>query len=148
MNRVLAISSFSVFSIVYAITGMAGSIVGQAVPELAKTTVSQGLVALALVIVLFLICVGLLRKFNIGSISDTRRMQIVAGVSLGMREKVVLLQVGAKQLVLAVTPGRIETLAVLEGDECLGSPVNPEEKATDRLFVQQLRQALKSRVDG
>jgi len=57
---------------------------------------------------------GVLRKFG-----GAGRMRVAGGLSLGMWEKIVLLQVGKKQLILGVTPGRIQTLHVLEGDDGL-----------------------------
>lgn len=41
-------------------------------------------------------------------------LRIIAGLSMGAREKIVLLQVGGQQLVLGVAPGRITTLHVLD----------------------------------
>jgi flagellar protein FliO/FliZ len=41
------------------------------------------------------------------------KLKIVGGVSLGARERVVLLQVGDQQLVVGVAPGQIQTLHVL-----------------------------------
>lgn len=66
---------------------------------------------------------------------------MIGGLSLGLREKVIVLQIGKKQLVLGVTPGRIETLLVLEGDDCLtyGTP----KAMTMAGFSQKLAQALK-----
>ena len=59
------------------------------------------------------------RKFGGVNAEGADKMHVAGGVSLGLWEKVVLLQVGRKQLVLGVTPGRIQTLHVLEGDDCL-----------------------------
>lgn len=41
-------------------------------------------------------------------------MRIVAGLSVGSRERAVLIQVGDKQLLLGVAPGRVQTLYVLD----------------------------------
>lgn len=41
-------------------------------------------------------------------------MRVIAGLSLGARERAVLVQVGDKQLLLGVAPGRVHTLHVLE----------------------------------
>ncbi len=76
---------------------------------------------LLIVLGVFFLCVWGLRKaagFS-GSAANAAKMRVLGGLALGMREKVVLLQVGKKQLVLGVTPGRIETLHVLEGEDCL-----------------------------
>lgn len=41
-------------------------------------------------------------------------MRIVAGLSLGARERAVLIQVGDRQILLGVAPGRVSTLHVLD----------------------------------
>jgi flagellar protein FliO/FliZ len=55
------------------------------------------------------------------------KLKIVGGVSLGARERVVLLQVGDQQLVVGVAPGQIQTLHVLaeplpEGNDSADTP--------------------------
>lgn len=42
------------------------------------------------------------------------RMRVLAGLPLGSRERVVLLQVGDEQVLLGVAPGRVSRLHVLE----------------------------------
>jgi len=75
---------------------------------------------LVIVLAVFFLCIwGLRKTAGFGSVNHAGKMRVLGGVALGMREKIVLLQVGKKQLVLGVTPGRIETLHVLEGDDCL-----------------------------
>ncbi|WP_374088239.1 FliO/MopB family protein [Methylomicrobium lacus] len=59
------------------------------------------------------------RKLGGVNAEGADKMRVAGGLSLGLWEKVVLLQVGRKQLVLGVTPGRIQTLHVLEGDDGL-----------------------------
>jgi flagellar protein FliO/FliZ len=121
-------------------------------PDLAKPTagaVSSGSIlnwSLGLLIVLsvFFLCVWGVRKLNGLTVSGTEPLRIVAGLSLGMREKVLLLQVGKKQLVLGVTPGRIETLHVLENDDCL---VKAQTVNAGGVFAQKLMQAMKGRSD-
>ena len=41
-------------------------------------------------------------------------LRVIAGLSLGARERAVLIQVGDKQILLGVAPGRVQTLHVLE----------------------------------
>ena len=71
---------------------------------------------LGLVVVLGAIAVGawLLRRFGRVSSAIGGAIKIVGGVSMGPRERVVLLQVGNTQLLLGVTPGRIQSLHVLD----------------------------------
>jgi len=57
----------------------------------------------------------------------TDQLKVVGGISMGARERVVLLQAGKTQLLLGVSPGRIQTLHVLDeplkpGKESLGEP--------------------------
>lgn len=88
-----------------------------------------------------------MRKLGGITVNNAEKMRIVGGLSLGMREKVILLQVGKKQLILGVTPGRIDALHVLEGDDCL----NREESASMSVetgFAQKLAQVMKGRSDA
>jgi flagellar protein FliO/FliZ len=41
-------------------------------------------------------------------------LRVIAGLSLGARERAVLIQVGDKQILLGVAPGRVQALHVLE----------------------------------
>lgn len=45
---------------------------------------------------------------------DNGQLSILAGLSMGPRERIVLLRAGRTQLVVAVCPGRIQTLHVLD----------------------------------
>lgn len=74
---------------------------------------------LIIVLCLFFACIWMMRKMGTlpGKTKDS--MKVVAGLSLGMREKIVLVQMGERQLVLGVTPGRVEKLLILEGSDQL-----------------------------
>ena len=45
------------------------------------------------------------------------KVQILGGVSLGAREKAVLLSVEGRRLLVRVAPGRVQTLLILDGSE-------------------------------
>lgn len=120
---------------------------GVDVPKQAVRTVSSGDalhwgVGLLIVLAIFFLCVWGMRKLSGISVNGAEKMRVVGGLSLGMREKVILLQVGKKQLILGVTPGRIEALHVLEGDDCLNSEPSPS-MARDSGFAQKLMQVMK-----
>jgi flagellar protein FliO/FliZ len=72
--------------------------------------------AFGLIVVLGAIAFGayLLRRLGKFSAPVGGAMRILGGVSLGARERVVLMQVGDQQLLLGVAPGRVQTLHVLE----------------------------------
>ncbi len=64
-------------------------------------------------------------------------LRVLGGLSMGTRERVVLLQVGETQLLLGVAPGRVQTLHVLEQPLDTGKPV------TGAGFSEQLGRLLK-----
>jgi flagellar protein FliO/FliZ len=99
-----------------------------------------------IVLSVFFLCVWGVRKLSGLTVSGAEKMRVVGGLSLGMREKVILLQVGKKQLILGVTPGRIETLHVLEGDDCLIREETVSAPA-ETGFAQKLLQAMKARTE-
>jgi flagellar protein FliO/FliZ len=102
--------------------------------------------SLLIVLGVFFLCIWGLRKLNGLTVNGTQKMRLLGGLSLGMREKVILLQVGKKQLILGVTPGRIETLLVLEGEDCL---LRDEALSAsgETGFTQKLMQALNNRPE-
>ncbi len=124
---------------------------GADVPKQTVRTVSSGdmlhwSVGLLIVLSIFFLCVWAMRKLSGITVNGAEKMRVVGGLSLGMREKVILLQIGKKQLVLGVTPGRIDALHVLEGDDCL----NSEESSIckDGGCGAILMQMMKRRSDG
>lgn len=120
---------------------------GQGVRAVSAADIGQWGLALCSVLILFFICIWALRKLQGFTAGGTEKLKIVGGLAVGMREKIVVLEVGKKQLVLSVTPGRIETLLVLEEDDCL----KRDSAAADigeNAFAQKLRQAMKGRSDA
>jgi flagellar protein FliO/FliZ len=103
-------------------------------------------ISLLVVLGVFFLCIWGVRKLNGLTVNGTQKMRMLGGLSLGMREKVILLQVGKKQLVLGVTPGRIETLLVLEGEDCLLRD-EPLSASGETGFTQRLMQAVNARPE-
>jgi len=124
---------------------------GTDIPTQTARTVASGDIAawsmgLLIVLSVFFLCVWGVRKLGGLTVSGAEKMRVVGGLSLGLREKVILLQVGKKQLILGVTPGRIETLHVLEGDDCLIKEETGS-AAAETGFAQKLLQAIKARTE-
>jgi flagellar protein FliO/FliZ len=61
-------------------------------------------------------------------------LRVLGGLSMGARERVVLLQVGETQLLVGVAPGRVQTLHVLEQPLPVGAGALPNGSA----FADQL----------
>ena len=118
----------------------------QTAKTITSTDISVWGIGLVIVLSIFFVCVWALRKLNASTANNAEKMRVVGGIPLGLREKVILLQVGKKQLILGITPGRIETLHVLEGDDCLIKEPNMTTE-TSNGFAQKLLQAISARPE-
>ncbi len=68
---------------------------------------------LLLVVAIIFVLAWLVKKFNLNQQSQNGLIRIVAGLTIGTRDRIVLLQVGDEQILLGLTPGRIEKLHTL-----------------------------------
>jgi flagellar protein FliO/FliZ len=108
--------------------------------------VLQWMLALLLVLAVFGALVWLLRKSGGLALINNRQLAIVAGLSLGMREKLVLVKVGEKQLLLGVSAGRIDKLLELEGEQRLFQ--NQVGQVEAGLFAKKLMQVMQGKGDA
>ncbi len=125
-------------------------------PEKTKTLAGSGLsdsnmagnliqTTLGLLVVLLVIGVAAwaFKRFGNVHVGAQGRMKIIGGISLGARERAVLLQVGEQQLVIGVSPGRVQTLHVL--DKPIPIENKPENKTS---FSSRLQAAVLNRKGG
>ncbi|MDH5435323.1 MAG: flagellar biosynthetic protein FliO [Gammaproteobacteria bacterium] len=82
----------------------------------------------------------LMRRFGKFNLNAGRNIRILEGLSIGQRERVVLMQVGEKQLLVGVTPGRMETLLVLDEN------IEIENQKPQIKFAERLTQAIKQKA--
>ncbi len=78
------------------------------------------MLGLVFVIALFLASTFLFKRFGNGSMTGRGQLRIVDGLHLGNRERLLLVELKGKQILLAITPGRInklDTVAVLSSEE-------------------------------
>jgi flagellar protein FliO/FliZ len=94
------------------------AIAAQAVPERSSIVdagyVVQFLLALGLVLGAIFALMYLLRRLNQLPGRGAAAMRVIGGLALGAREKLVLVQVGDKQLLLGMAPGQLRTLHVFD----------------------------------
>ena len=77
---------------------------------------------LVFVIGLFLGSTYLFKRFGNGSMVGRGQLSIVDGLHLGNRERLVLVEVKGKQILLAITPGginKIDSIDVIHSDQTL-----------------------------
>lgn len=92
--------------------------------------------ALLLVLGIFLAFAWMMRRFSGFQSSTKDGLRVITGLSLGTRERLVVVKVGKSQLLLGVTPGQISKLHVLEED------FESEMATTQFDFKRKLKSAL------
>jgi len=127
----------SVFSPLLWAENSQGAAVGLAQSPVSKGTLIETVGGLIIVILLIIALGWGFKKFSSLPFSNKGAISILGGVSLGAREKAVLLQVGKTQLLVGVAPGRVQTLHVLT-DPVAVDAVKP----ADASFNKKLSQVL------
>ncbi|BBB28677.1 flagellar biosynthetic protein FliO [Neptunomonas japonica] len=100
---------------------------------LTSQAIMQVLFGLALVIVIILILAWVLRRVS-NLQQSHQKMKIVSSLSLGTREKAVLIEVGDRQVLLGVSPGSVSLLESFSERVITASP--------DSEFDKKLKQSL------
>ena len=104
------------------------------------------LVGLAIVLTAVFVLAWVLRRMGHFSGSLGGSMKVLGGLSVGQRERVVLIQVGETQLLLGVAPGSVQRLHQLEEPLSLhetGGPVSVPSGFAEKLasVLKQQRRA-------
>ncbi len=98
-------------------------------------------VGLLLVLALIVGLAWLLRRMGHLPVANKGLVRIIGGVSLGPRERAVLLSVGQTRLLVGVAPGRVQTLHVLAPGDVTGGDA---QQSVNR-FDQRLDAAIQER---
>lgn len=88
---------------------------------------------LVFVIALFLVSTFLFKRYGHGPMTSRGQLKIVDGLHLGNREKLVLVELKNKQILLAITPGQIKKLDTIDNPastETSFAPLMDEAKAS------------------
>ncbi len=120
-------------------------------PGVSGGSLVQVTLGLLLVLAMIVGIAWLLRRYGRLQSAASGSLKIIGGLSIGPRERVVLLQVGDTQLLVGVAPGRVQTLHVL--DEPLIMPeTSPSSSISGgisgndvRSFAERLSMAIKQR---
>lgn len=108
------------------------------IEPMATGNLLQMLLGLIAVLMLIVGLAWIMRRM--GGVTGTAAgsLRILGGLSMGTRERIVLIQVGEQQLLIGVAPGRVQTLHVLE------QPIQPveQDKSGKGNFAASLSAAL------
>lgn len=119
-----------------ALSSSGDSLVGMA-------TLGKTAAALALVIVIILVCTALLRRWGGHSQVAGRHLQVVASTALGGRERLVIVEIDDTWLVLGVGGGQVTKLHELPAPA--PGDATPEATATrDTRFATRFARALRN----
>ncbi len=104
--------------------------------------------SLIAVLALFFFCTWCVRKLSTRQVNlqKEEEMSVLGSLAIGSKERVVLLKLGRKQLLLAVGAGHTEMLCLLEGDDCLQLDSHQFSAGQDGIFAQKLMQVMKENV--
>lgn len=117
-------------------------------PPAAGGGLVQVIFGLIAVLALLLVSAWLLKRYGgrLPGAGGGGALRVLGGVSLGARERAVLLQVGDKQLLVGVAPGRVQTLYVLDSPAIptgLAGHSGPAAAAATEGFAERLAALLR-----
>jgi len=107
---------------------------------------AQLVVGLMIVVAGILALAWFLRRMNLVNSGAGGALRVLGGVSVGQRERIVLLQVGDKQMLVGVAPGSVRMLHEL--DEPIELGARSPARAPESGFAQQLSAVLAGKGKG
>ena len=120
-----------------------GSVMAQGVPEseagMSSDYLLRLVLGLAFIVALIFVLAKFATRFNLSQSTGNGALKIVAGLPTGARDRIVLLQVGEEQILLGLTPGRIEKLHSL---------TVPIETGQETVVTGSFARKLKAAIEG
>ena len=97
-----------------------------------------------LLLVVFMIfgLAWLMKRLNLSQHSQNGLLKVIAGLPLGTRDRIVLLQVGEEQILLGLSPGRIQKLHTLSNPL-----ISPENQISSSNFSQKFDRIMGKKAD-
>jgi flagellar protein FliO/FliZ len=93
----------------YGVSGVARADTAAA-PGVATSQIISLLAAMILVVAAIVAVAWLLKRFSPRGFRDAGILRIVAGTAVGQRERVMVIEIGTRWLVIGVAPGRVSML--------------------------------------
>ncbi len=108
-------------------------------PVMSSDYLLRLILGLAFIVVLIFVLARFVTRFNFNQGAANGALKIIAGLPTGARDRIVLLQVGEEQILLGLTPGRIEKL------HALSVPVETDQET---VIPGNFARKLKAAIDG
>lgn len=105
----------------------------------------QTIFALTLVLALLGAMVWFMKRFGPQAAAGAAQMRTIGALSLGGRERVVVIEVGDQWIVVGASPGRINALATMPRQETPGGPAVLANGPASGTFAEWLKQTIDKR---
>lgn len=118
-------------------------------PAVSSGSLMQIIFSLLLVLAAIVLVAWLLKRMNVTQQGSGHPLKVLGGVSIGQRERIVLVEVKDTWLVVGVGPGQIRTLHTLQKAESLPpDSQSPETQLAQNKFASLLSSVLSHRKHG
>ncbi|NHZ99191.1 flagellar biosynthetic protein FliO [Massilia sp. CCM 8734] len=105
----------------------------------------QTIFALTLVLALLGAMVWFMKRFGPQAAAGAAQMRTIGALSLGGRERVIVIEVGDQWIVVGASPGRINALATMPRQESAGGPAVLTNGPASGTFAEWLKQTIDKR---
>ncbi|NHZ91993.1 flagellar biosynthetic protein FliO [Massilia sp. CCM 8733] len=105
----------------------------------------QTIFALTLVLALLGAMVWFMKRFGPQAAAGAAQMRTIGALSLGGRERVIVIEVGDQWIVVGASPGRINALATMPKQETPGGPAVLANGPASGTFAEWLKQTIDKR---
>ncbi|NMG33181.1 flagellar biosynthetic protein FliO [Azoarcus sp. TTM-91] len=105
------------------------------------SNVGQMIFGLVIVIALLVVCLWLIKRLGAPR-GSAAALKVLGAAPVGPRERVVLVELGEKVLVLGVAPGNVRTLHVMDKDELPPAAAGGPAAFAGKDFAGWLKQSL------
>lgn len=109
------------------------------IPSVGNSLVSVVLALMFIILVIF-VCAWFLRKVTGGGFAGSKVIEVKANQPLGTKERLVIIKVDGRHLLLGVTPNSIQKIEELSED-CIPS-LEPQKISFKDAFATQLKKTL------
>jgi len=135
-------SSIAVFAPLFSTVVIAAeettAVVQKTLPHTGSEQLIKMVLGLLFVLMMIFLVAFLFKKYVGSSFLVNTSLKTIAGVSVGQKERVVLVQVGERQILVGVAPGQVNMLYALEK----GEEVSVADETGKSAFAEKFKQSL------
>jgi flagellar protein FliO/FliZ len=142
-RRLLTLPLLLLSASVFAAPGTPASAVAATSGPASAGSLLQVLFGLVVVLGLMAACAWMLRRFGAAKTSGGANIRIVGGVSVGTRERVMVVEVADQWIVVGVAPGQVRALSTMPKQDAVLPPEG--EVQAPRNFSNWLAQTMEKR---